>query len=315
MCELCDSRLHINSQRPSRCQRLSLTCLCYLWQRPQDELLSEMIEAGMEAVLIKVAGIGLTTKHLGKTLGEMKPTLTKLVRVPCSSTSSLRLISHVERSLRIAYLWRRRRIRKSDVGLSAIQVSNNSVSRTHCPVSLGLTDLSALSTDVETVIHSDSDFATVAYLRIKSARLDPKESPVDFELKTPPLLDDEFEDACRLTEDFSGSSSRFEKSDKPVLDFEVGSRRKGKWVAVTNVQVKCSTDESIEEEVQRCFNLLQGKQISPRSAHVLTFSRATRVVRAHAGSQCQYKSLPLLHGRFRSRQHGLRLILWHQPSF
>lgn len=61
------------------CSRLSLTPLCYLWQRDQAELLSEMIDAGMEAVLIKVAGIGLKPKHLGKTLREMQPTLTKLV--------------------------------------------------------------------------------------------------------------------------------------------------------------------------------------------------------------------------------------------
>lgn len=38
-----------------------------------------MIEAGMEAIIIKVAGIGLTPKHLGKTLAEMQPTLNKLV--------------------------------------------------------------------------------------------------------------------------------------------------------------------------------------------------------------------------------------------
>lgn len=38
-----------------------------------------MIEAGMEAVLIKVAGIGLTAKHLGKTLAEMQQPLVKLV--------------------------------------------------------------------------------------------------------------------------------------------------------------------------------------------------------------------------------------------
>ena len=37
-----------------------------------------MIDAGLEAILIKVAGIGLTTKHLGKTLAEMYPTLLKL---------------------------------------------------------------------------------------------------------------------------------------------------------------------------------------------------------------------------------------------
>lgn len=38
-----------------------------------------MIESGMEAILIKVAGIGLKTTHLGKTLAEMEPTLKKLV--------------------------------------------------------------------------------------------------------------------------------------------------------------------------------------------------------------------------------------------
>ena len=63
----------------ARCRRLTLTPLCYLWQRDQAELFSEMIESGMDAVLIKVAGIGLVAKHLGKTLVEMQQTLEKLV--------------------------------------------------------------------------------------------------------------------------------------------------------------------------------------------------------------------------------------------
>jgi len=62
-----------------RCRRLGLTVLAYLWQREQDELLQEMIDAGLVAVIIKVAGIGLTEKHLGKTLAEMQLTLVKLV--------------------------------------------------------------------------------------------------------------------------------------------------------------------------------------------------------------------------------------------
>jgi diphthine-ammonia ligase len=57
-----------------------MTPLSYLWQRDQRELLSEMIEAGMHAILIKVAGIGLSIKHLGKSLADMQPTLLKLVR-------------------------------------------------------------------------------------------------------------------------------------------------------------------------------------------------------------------------------------------
>lgn len=61
------------------CSRLGLTSLAYLWQRNQAELLDEMIQAGMEAILIKVAGIGLTPDHLGKTLAQMQPHLIKLV--------------------------------------------------------------------------------------------------------------------------------------------------------------------------------------------------------------------------------------------
>lgn len=71
-----------------RCRRLGLTPLCYLWQRNQEDLLAEMVEAGMEAVLIKVAGIGLTAKHLGKTLAYLQPTLIKLVSAPFSEADT-----------------------------------------------------------------------------------------------------------------------------------------------------------------------------------------------------------------------------------
>ena len=37
-----------------------------------------MIDAGLVAVVIKVAGIGLTTKDLGKSLAELQPKLLKL---------------------------------------------------------------------------------------------------------------------------------------------------------------------------------------------------------------------------------------------
>jgi diphthine-ammonia ligase len=77
------------------CSRLGLTCLAYLWQRDQKELLSEMIQAGLTAVIIKVAAIGINSSvqrltiglkslHLGKTLGEMQPTLLKLVYLSLS---------------------------------------------------------------------------------------------------------------------------------------------------------------------------------------------------------------------------------------
>lgn len=42
----------------ARCSRLGLVSLAYLWRRNQAELLQEMIESGVKAVLIKVASMG-----------------------------------------------------------------------------------------------------------------------------------------------------------------------------------------------------------------------------------------------------------------
>ena len=42
------------------CSRLGLVSLAYLWQRDQADLLQEMINAGVKAILIKVASMGGT---------------------------------------------------------------------------------------------------------------------------------------------------------------------------------------------------------------------------------------------------------------
>ncbi|CAF0910587.1 unnamed protein product [Brachionus calyciflorus] len=61
------------------CKRLNMTSLAYLWARNQSELLNEMIESDLNAILIKVACYGLEPeKHLGKTLKEIQPHLLKL---------------------------------------------------------------------------------------------------------------------------------------------------------------------------------------------------------------------------------------------
>ncbi|PIO63902.1 hypothetical protein TELCIR_14486 [Teladorsagia circumcincta] len=60
------------------CRRLDLVPLCYLWERDQKELLSEMLRSGLNAILIKVAAVGLNKSHLGKTLSEMESTLNRL---------------------------------------------------------------------------------------------------------------------------------------------------------------------------------------------------------------------------------------------
>eukprot|EP00300_Choanocystis_sp_HF-7_P018126 c19945_g1_i2.p1 GENE.c19945_g1_i2~~c19945_g1_i2.p1 ORF type:complete len:396 (-),score=100.19 c19945_g1_i2:622-1719(-) len=63
----------------SVCSRLGLTSLAYLWQLDQRKLLTRMIDSGLEAILVKVAGMGLDPKrHLGKSLRQMQPILESL---------------------------------------------------------------------------------------------------------------------------------------------------------------------------------------------------------------------------------------------
>ncbi|KDN51092.1 hypothetical protein RSAG8_00721, partial [Rhizoctonia solani AG-8 WAC10335] len=135
------------------CQRLGLTPLCYLWQRDQRELMSEMIAAGVEAILIKVAGIGLREQHLGKTLAQMEPLFhnlnDKFGAHICGEGGEYETLT-----LDCPAFKRRIRIKET-----------------------------------ETVIHSDHSFATVAYLQIKDAVLEDKPQSTPSAPTIPPLLD------------------------------------------------------------------------------------------------------------------------------
>ena len=61
------------------CTRLEMISMAYLWERNQAELLQEMIDSNLDAILIKVACYGLVPhKHLGKTIKEMRPFMIEL---------------------------------------------------------------------------------------------------------------------------------------------------------------------------------------------------------------------------------------------
>lgn len=63
-----------------RCSRLGICSLSYLWRRDQKELLQEMIDCNIEAIVIKVAALGLDpTKHLGLRIDKLMPHLVKMV--------------------------------------------------------------------------------------------------------------------------------------------------------------------------------------------------------------------------------------------
>lgn len=117
-----------------RCARLGLQSLSYLWQYDQTELLEDMDTAGMESVIIKVAGAGLGQRHLGKNVcsSEMRDELERLVSQSTRSmkTTSLTLrIRAAESEMGHTPCWRRRRVRDIHGRLSALQKAYQPVSR------------------------------------------------------------------------------------------------------------------------------------------------------------------------------------------
>ncbi|KAF8484914.1 hypothetical protein DFH94DRAFT_837050 [Russula ochroleuca] len=213
------------------CQRLSLTPLSYLWQRDQAELLSEMIACGVEAVLIKVAGIGLTTKHLGKTLAEMQPTLTTLNTLYGSHICG--------------------------------EGGEYETLTLDCPLFKRRITL----IETETVIHSDSDFATVAFLRIRGASLEPKtEQAAD--PAVPPLLDPPYLQAAEYIQagliNNGQTPGRIQPQmySKRALGIELvapTSRHLDNWISIGNIHrdLRDASDMPLENEVRECFHILQ----------------------------------------------------------
>lgn len=55
-----------------------MTSLAYLWQRDQPELLQEMIDYPLHAIIIKIASYGLKPQHLGKSLAELQDYFMKM---------------------------------------------------------------------------------------------------------------------------------------------------------------------------------------------------------------------------------------------
>jgi diphthine-ammonia ligase len=65
--------------------------MSYLWQQPQLPLLDSMLHSGVQAILVKVAGVGLGINIVGKELGAVYPLLKRLVS-PAVSTFDVSLI-------------------------------------------------------------------------------------------------------------------------------------------------------------------------------------------------------------------------------
>uniref|UniRef100_U9T664 Diphthine--ammonia ligase n=1 Tax=Rhizophagus irregularis (strain DAOM 181602 / DAOM 197198 / MUCL 43194) TaxID=747089 RepID=U9T664_RHIID len=131
------------------CNRLGLTSLTYLWRRNQKELLGEMINAGINAIIIKVAAIGLKPSHLGKSIEQLYPYLCDLNE-------------------------------KYDVNICG-EGGEYETFTLDCPLFVKR----LVVEETETIVHSDDAFAAVAYLRLK--RLIVKEKQAN-EITSNPII-------------------------------------------------------------------------------------------------------------------------------
>ncbi|OSD04160.1 hypothetical protein PYCCODRAFT_1407777 [Trametes coccinea BRFM310] len=224
------------------CRRLGLTPLCYLWQRDQEELLSEMIEAGLEAVLIKVAGIGLTARHLGKTLAEMQNILLKLNRLYGSHVCG--------------------------------EGGEYETLTLDCPMFKSRIQLD----EVETVVHSDNDFATVAYLRVKKASLQPKSLSEHFDITVPSVLTEPFTGIRDLVSSHTRTPHLHNRQNLGT-DLSLprcSHRRIGNWVTIANIHCDARdppNELSVEDEVRECFEMLK----SALAHYSLTLANCTNM--------------------------------------
>ena len=121
------------------------------------------------------------------------------------------------------------------------------------------------------MIHSDNDFATVAYLRIKSATLQDKSENLDVDPSIPPVLEQHFEpirtavDRSLVSQTSPGSRPGYGPEDVILIGLRT-CRSVTEWVSVSNIHAEIyrhnePDSRSIEDKVHECFAGLQGTLI------------------------------------------------------
>ncbi|KAH9461048.1 hypothetical protein Pst134EA_017357 [Puccinia striiformis f. sp. tritici] len=216
------------------CHRLNLTVLAFLWQRDQAELLCEMVEAPVEAVLIKIAGIGLVPNHLGKSLGEMEPILNNL---------------------------------NSKYGAHVCGEGGEYETYTlDCPL---FHSRISLEETAPTHHHESSSIAPVAYLRLQSAKLCPKPISVPNldTVTVPPLFDPESIEAmgkaglCQVQAHIVPTTPDQSLHNTPSRQSSVSAH--DDWVIIASIFGSSSSmpsdeiEQTLEIEVEKVFDRLE----------------------------------------------------------
>ncbi|XP_059062770.1 uncharacterized protein LOC131855508 [Achroia grisella] len=163
------------------CQRLGLVALAYLWRRNQKELLNEMILNGVEAIIIKVAALGLDPRaHLGMSIQEIQPHLL---------------------------------VMKEKYGLNICGEGGEYETFTlDCP----LFRKRLVVDEKEMVIHTDDPVAPVGYLNLK-LHVEPKENA---EAKLPPTVKSSLDYINDLSDSVFSDLSDIEASESEIESIE-----------------------------------------------------------------------------------------------
>jgi len=128
----------------------------------------------------------------------------------------------------------------------------------------------AVRLETETVIHSDADFASVAYLRVKVEQLLPTRR-TDVEIPSPPMLSPDARMIARTplhirhkpavpprTRQVPSSPVLCEHKDPQMSAVPIFGCQKGSWLSLSNVQYKTQTtgepqELTLEMEARSCF--------------------------------------------------------------
>nr|CDI55534.1 conserved hypothetical protein [Melanopsichium pennsylvanicum 4] len=191
-----------------------------------------MLDTGLVSIIIKVAGIGLDQRDLGKTLGQMQIKLEKL------------------NSMYGAHVC-------GEGGEYETLTINSPLFKKRLDVG-----------ETETVVHSDSAFGSVSYLRLKNARLVEKatEGKHAAKARTPPLLDKVGRRTLRAASNAIAiiENKRSSASFKHGLDcFKIRDhqplpqpsiRRKGRYLVLSNIIGTPFT--STQDQVKSAFTTI-----------------------------------------------------------
>ncbi|PWN87135.1 hypothetical protein FA10DRAFT_256461 [Acaromyces ingoldii] len=217
---------------------IAMQPLAFLWLRNQAELLGEMCSADVEAILIKVAGIGLESEDLGRSLKQMRRKLMKL---------NAMYGAHV-----------------------CGEGGEYETFTLDCP----LFKKRIVIDQSTSVLHSDSSFASVSYLRIDRAHLEEKNHPpaLSKAITVPPLLDSvgiKSLDAAKKASPGSPQQFALERRTAPRLSTasQATTCRKGCWLAIAGLSSPAPTPaEEFRNAFDKLLSVLQAEGLS--SAHL-----------------------------------------------